>query len=305
MIVITAKVHSFLTETLINRGYEISYTPTISYEELKEKIGFVEGLIVTTRIPVNRELLEKADRLKWIARLGSGMELIDVEYAESRNIKCISSPEGNSNAVAEHALGMLLNVMRNISKSREEIQNKIWLREENRGLEISGKTIGIIGYGNTGSAFVKILSSFDVTVLVYDKYKFGFSSHYIKEASFEQVCKYSDVISLHIPLNAETTQMCSKPFFDKIESSPILINTSRGGIINTTFLIEALKGGKISGAALDVLENENINQLVGQQLVDFNILATHPKVVITPHIAGYSEEAFLNMSKILINKLGI
>ena len=305
MIIITTKVHPFLTETLINRGYEVLYVPMISYEELKEKINLAEGLVVTTRVKVDRELLEKADKLKWIGRLGSGMELIDVAFAESRNIKCYSSPEGNSNAVAEHALGMLLSLLRNISKCREEIENKLWLREENRGTEISGKTIGIIGYGNTGSAFARLLSSFDVTVLVYDKYKFDFGSHYIKEASLDQVCKYADILSLHIPLNHETANICSKLFFDKLEALPILINTSRGGIIDTKALIVALKSGIIRGAALDVLENENIGELTGQPLADFTYLSTNPKVVLTPHIAGYTNEAFLNMSRILVKKLGI
>jgi D-3-phosphoglycerate dehydrogenase len=305
MILITAKTHPYLIETLQKKGYEVSYEPQITYPELLQKIGSVTGLVVTTRLKIDRSILDLADQLKWIGRLGSGMELIDVNYALHKNIVCVSSPEGNRNAVAEQALGMLLNLMRNLSKSAEEVKEMKWLRDENRGTELSEKTIGIIGYGNTGEAFAKLLSVFNVTVLAYDKYKYDFGADNIKEASLEQLCKYSDVISFHVPLNDDTRQMANEEFFNSLVNMPYIINTARGGIVNQSALIRALQQGKIKGAALDVLENEDLGSYSALEKQHFEFLVRHPFVLITPHIAGYSDEAFFKMSKVLLEKLDL
>jgi D-3-phosphoglycerate dehydrogenase len=303
-VIITAKAHELLTDTLRRKGFEVIYSPTISYDELYSEMSGVEGLVITTRIKVDANLINKGSDLKWIGRLGSGMELIDVEYAESNGIKCISSPEGNRNAVAEHSLAMLLSLMNKIHSVQKELKEGKWLRDENRGTELFGKTIGIIGYGNTGNAFAQLLQSFNVTVLAYDKYKFGFGKDYIKEASFEQVCRYADVISFHVPLTDETHYLANHDFFQSLKQKPWILNTSRGQIVNTQDLKNAILNGAIAGAGLDVLENEKLSSFTAEEQILFEWLIHQPNVVITPHIAGYSQEAFSKMSEVLLQKLG-
>ena len=302
-VLITAKAHPLLQKSLEEKGYHVVAKVTISYPELLQEIGEYQGLIITTRLKIDKPVLLEAKALKWIGRLGSGMELVDTEFAKTLGIQCESSPEGNCNAVAEQALGMLLSLMNKINKASREIKDGKWLRDINRGDELTGKTVGIIGYGNTGANFVKLLQGFGVTVLVYDKYKFGFSKDYIHEASLEQVMRYSNIISMHLPLTAETYHIANENFFSALEMKPYFINTSRGAIHDTAALINALEQGQIKGAALDVLENEELQSYTAEENIQLNKLLENPNVIITPHIAGYSYEAFEKMSRVILEKL--
>jgi D-3-phosphoglycerate dehydrogenase / 2-oxoglutarate reductase len=304
-IIITAPVHPDLMIQLQNKGYMVIYEPAISYKSLFLIINQAQGLIVTTRIRIDKSLIDKAVKLKWIGRLGSGMELIDEAYASTKGIHCYSTPEGNRLAVAEHVLGMILTFNNNIIKSYLEIKEGLWIRNENRGVELSGKTVGIIGYGNAGSALAQLLKSFGVKVLAYDKYKTQFGNEYVTESSLAEIQAAADVISFHVPLTEETFHMIDDVFLQNLVKCPLIVNASRGQVMNTKSVIRALKSEWIQGICLDVLENEQLEFYTHEEQKDLNWLLDQTNVIITPHIAGYSNEAFLKMGKILVEKIGL
>lgn len=305
IVLITGKSHPILVAGLQKAGYTVMDRPQITQQEAQEVIAGCSGLVLTTRIKANRTLLEKATSLKWIGRLGSGMELIDTEFAAQKNIYCFSSPEGNRLAVAEHALGMILGLLHKIASADRQMRNKIWLRDENRGTELSGKTVGIIGYGNTGSELARLLAPFHVRILAFDRFKNGFAAGAVQESTLTAIQEQADVISMHVPLTDLTHEMLNTAFFQRLKKKPLLINTARGQLLKLPDLIQALDSGAIRGAALDVLPNESLQHfsvIENEQLVS---LASLDNVLLTPHIAGYSYESFERMATVLLEKLGL
>ncbi len=304
-VIITAFAHPILKKSMGAAGFEVVESFKISYDELSAMIGSFTGMIVTTRLKIDKSIIDKATSLKWIGRLGSGMEMIDHVYAASKGIQCVSSPEGNRDTVGEQVIGMILSLLHHIDRSSNEVRKGIWLRDENRGTELGGKTVGIIGYGNTGWKLAQLLSSFHVRVLAHDGYKTGFSSGYIQEATLHEIQEQADIISFHLPLTEETYHYADNHFFQALKRSPVLMNASRGKVIDTPALIHALDEKLISAAGLDVLENESLATYSEEEMALFQNLVARTNVLITPHIAGYSREALIKMATVILDKLGI
>ncbi len=303
-VLIAAPVHEVLLNGLADAGYECRMHVSITQDEAPELIKDCVGVITSTRLQLNKTLLDAAPQLKWIGRMGSGMEIVDVAYATEKGIACHSSPEGNRNAVAEHALGMLLALNRRIVSSNQEVKEGKWIRDANRGYELEGKTIGIIGFGHTGRAFSRKLENFDMTILAYDKYNRSNIPAYVTGCDdLSPVFEEADIISFHVPLQDDTVHYFDRAFAEKMRKPFILVNTARGSVVSSKALLDGLLSGKILGACLDVFEEEPPSKMGEENLKIFNEIADLPNVIITPHIAGYSYEALYKMSKVLLAKL--
>lgn len=303
-VLIAAPVHPVLTDGLAKEGYECIMQEKITQSIAAGLLQDCVGVVTSTRLQLNIELLDAAPLLQWIGRMGSGMEVIDVPYAETKGIKCFSSPEGNSNAVAEHALGMLLSLTKRIVWSHNEVMAGQWKRDENRGTELEGKTIGIIGFGHTGRALVRKLKCFDMNILVYDKYATENIPDYVQCChDLELIYEHADIISFHVPLQEDTRHYFNDNFITKARKVFILLNTSRGIVVDTKALLKGLKNGKVKGACLDVFEEEPLERMNREMRAMLDEMIRMENVIITPHIAGYSNEALYKMSAVILEKV--
>ena len=277
----------------------------VSYESLLSQIKEYDAMVVRSKIVIDRNFLDHARHLKCIGRVGAGMETIDVDYAENLGIPCLNSPEGNRDAVGEHALGLLLTLFNHLARADSQVRQGIWHREENRGLEIKGKTLGIIGFGNMGAAFAQRLQGFECDIIAYDKYKpHGYAPAYVKEVSLEELQAHAEVVSLHVPLTEETHYMVRQDFIQQFRRDFFLINTSRGPVVKTTDLAQAVKDGKVRGAALDVLEYEDMSKDgLDTSHPDLQYLLSCPNVVFSPHVGGWTVESKYKLAKVLADKM--
>lgn len=304
-VLITDYAHEILEEGFVNRGYAVDYMPEISPEEVVERIENYEGLIVNSKIHVDEKMMRKGVGLKFVGRLGSGLEIIDLQTAKDLGIFVVNSPEGNRNAVAEHALGMLLAYTNKIVSGDREVRTFSWDREAMRGIELKGKTIGIIGYGHTGSTFAKCLKGLDMHMLVYDKYKNVEPYHEKMEVmlDMESIQARADFISFHLPLTRETNQMVNEAWLARCKNRVVLINTSRGKIIVTSALLSGLKSGHIAGVCLDVFENEKPATMSAEERSQYEQLFSYDQNIFSPHVAGWTRESKIKIAKTLLNKI--
>ena len=299
-------VHSILEERLSNRGFYCIDGTKMSREEIQFELKDVFGIVIRARFTLDKEFLFTASQLKFIARSGSGLENIDQVYCKERKIELFNSPEGNRNAVGEHALGMLLSLLNKLPQANKQVKDGIWDREGNRGEELDGKTIGIIGYGNNGSAFAKKLRGFDVKILIYDKHKTGFGDHFVQEGTLQAIFQQADIVSFHIPLTKENKYFANQSFFNSFSKPIRLLNLSRGKIVNTKDMVLALKEKKVIGACLDVLEFEtkSFESFFEQHLPEeFNYLIHSDNVILSPHVGGWTIESYFKLSNVLADKI--
>jgi D-3-phosphoglycerate dehydrogenase len=295
-------VHPLLKQELEKKGHICDTAYDKSKTEIQQIIHNYQGIVIRSRFRIDKKIIDAATNLEFIARAGSGLDNIDVNYAEERSINFYNAAEGNRQAVAEHAIGMLLSLFNNLNEVDKEVRNGIWEREKNRGIELAGKTIGIIGYGNNGSAFTEILKGFGVNILTYDKYL----NNYPNKSTMESIYKKSDILSLHVPLTEETTYLVNEDFIRKFEKGIYLINTSRGKCVNTKHLVSALENRTIKGACLDVLEYEktSFEQLSTSGFTDdMQYIIESKKTILSPHVAGWTIESNIKIAEVLLQKI--
>jgi D-3-phosphoglycerate dehydrogenase len=304
-VLITDDCHPSLTEGLECLGYVCDFEPDITLAEVRARIGGYHGLIINSKILVDRALLDDAVHLEFVGRMGSGMEIVDRAYAAQKNVAVLSSPEGNNNAVAEHALGMLLALSNKLLRADREVRHFEWRREANRGFELRGRTIGIVGFGHTGSRLARKLAGFEMRVLAHDKYKQGFSKEmpWVEETTKTYIQQHADIISLHLPLTDETRHYVNRDFIRRCKPGFILINTARGQCVDTPALVDALEEGYCGGACLDVFENEKPETCTDSEAALYERLFALEQTVLSPHIAGWTVESKKLLAAILLEKI--
>jgi len=302
-ILLLDKNHPLITEQLLEKNFILEEDFTSSYDEVCRKIENYDGVIIRSRIPLDKNFLERAKNLKFIARVGAGMENIDIPVAEKLGIQLINSPEGNRDSVAEHVVGMLLVLMNRLFIASQEVKNGIWLREENRGDELLGKTVGLIGYGNMGKATAKRLSGFGCTVIFHDILP-GLSDEYATQVSLEELKDRAEVLSLHIPLTEESYYLIDGSFISEMKNDFYFINTARGKNIETKSLVEAMRSGRVKGACLDVLEYEKSSfENLETENEDLKYLLESEKAIVTPHIAGWTHQSKEKLAQVIADKI--
>ncbi|RYD70231.1 MAG: hypothetical protein EOP53_25780, partial [Sphingobacteriales bacterium] len=286
---VTDTVPDGFLEEFHKLGFETEYVAKMDTESLAPIVHLYQGIVINTSMNMDKTMIDKATKLKYILRPGSGLDNVDVAHAESKNILVLNSPEGNAHAVAEHALGLLLGLLNYIPRAFEQVKNFDWIRQPNTGTELKGKTVGIIGYGHTGSAFAKKLSGFETQILVYDKYKKDIQESFVSKATLQDIFELADIVSLHIPLNTETKYLVNDSFINSFLKPIYLLNTSRGGVADILSITNGLQTGKIKGAGLDVLENEQLKNYSQAEKNIFLNLIQAGNVIVTPHIAGWTK----------------
>lgn len=302
-ILVIDEMHLSIVKMLQKQGHEMTYAPKISRSEILEVVPSYHGLIIRSKTPMDQELLSKAENLKFIARAGAGLDQIDLDYLDSRGIKLFHAAEGNRDSVAEHTVGMLLALMNHLPKSDQEIRRGIWNREENRGHELVGKTVGIMGFGNMGKAFAKRLQGFGVKIIAYDKFKRGFGNKYVKEVSWKKLKQEADILSVHVPLTSDTRDFFTLEELGSFKKPIWFANTARGEVISFESLNAAFDHGFLKGAVLDVLESEKFQKFSPAQQEAFNKLADRSNVLFSPHVAGWTFESYEKINKVLVKKI--
>ena len=296
-------LHACIISLLEEVGYVVDYRPGLSRPEVLACIADYEGLIVRSKLAVDQELIDGAPNLRFVGRAGAGLDQLDVEALTARGIAILNAPEGNRDALAEHLVGMLLSLLNHIHRADRQVRAGTWDREGNRGTELMGKTVGLVGYGYMGQAFAQRLSGFGVTVLAYDKYRKDYSDRNATQATMNELHERAEVLSFHVPLTEETHHLVDKSYLDRFQKDIYLLNSARGKIMTLATLAEAIAQGKVRGAALDVLESEPPAKMPPEQRRYFDELSQSDRVLFTPHVGGWTHESYEKISRVLAQKI--
>ncbi|MEQ6169052.1 NAD(P)-dependent oxidoreductase [Ekhidna sp. MALMAid0563] len=302
-ILIADDMHECILPLLREQGYDPVYLPVIDREGILKIIGEFEGLIIRSKTAVNKELVDAGVNLKFVARAGAGMDKVDEDYLNEKGIKAINAPEGNRDALGEHATGLLLSLLHKISSAHKEIKGHKWDRDGNRGIELKGKVVGIYGVGNMGMSFAQKLRGFDCEIIGFDKFKGAFEGGFIKNVELDELMERTEILSLHIPLNRETRHLFDEAYLRRFKNLNVLLNTARGEILRTDALIKLLDDGTLYGAGLDVLENEKLHTYTEQEKAQLDKLNSFPNVLITPHVGGWTYESYQRISEVIAQKI--